>query len=971
MNTACLSYPEIFDDDAALDDTRSSTTTDPDTESDPDNDTDADDNGPGHAFPVPGAITSNPITLGPDDEPEGENLGPEGHGTPDDNNSNLTLDFGFVPLLSLGNRVWFDQNNDGIMNTDEWNDANENDIIDAGEFPDVNGNGTPDQSEWDDIDGDGVVDAGEWTDLDSDGTIDAIEWTDLNQDGNLDPGEWNDLDGDGVVDYIEIQDADHNGRFDSSEEGISGVRVNLLYSDGTQVIDPATGNPMFDTTDANGYYLFENLLAGDYIVQIDGANFSASGDLVGYRSSTSTEANPNVDMDNTDNGIDDADPANNGIQSGVVTLAQALEPVDESSADSVDADDDGDADDDNANLTIDFGFHKVLSLGNRVWLDTGTGAGENNNGDEDASEVDEGVENVTVNLYAADGTTLLDSTITDATGYYLFDLLASGEYVVEIPALNFVSGRPLYGYYSSSPTELSPDGDLDRNDNGLNDPNPELNGIRSGLVTLESDSEPLTEIEGAQGRGSVEGDNDSNLSLDFGFTQTQSVSLGNRVWLDNGADGGTADNGIMDGGEVGIEGVTLELRDASNNLVATDTTDADGYYLFDSLQPGDYTVTIPESNFQAGTPDGPLYNLRSSTGEEADPNNNNYDSPVAANNDNGQGHALEPGSSGGVSSATITLAADDEPINDDDLGPEQHGGVDDDNSNLSIDFGFVPKLALGNRIWYDTDNDGEFDADESGVEAGITVNLLDSGGNTITTATTAGGYYLFENLPPGDYIVEIPSTEFESGDTLHKHLSSSPTESDPDADNDNNDNGLNDTIPETGGIRSGVVTLSDDGEPTSETSTGSGSADNDGDANDNDSNLSVDFGLVPGVSLGNRIWIDDDFDGVFDAGEVGDNLSGIIVNLLDSSGNPARDGNGNAITTTTDADGYYRFDNLYPGDYIVEIDADNFQPGSVLEGYSSSGPTVLDPDDASGGTDNDDNASTTRIPRSTASAAAS
>ena len=37
------------------------------------------------------------------------------------------------------------------------------------------------------------------------------------------------------------------------------------------------------------------------------------------------------------------------------------------------------------------------------------------------------------------------------------------------------------------------------------------------------------------------------------------MSLGDLVWLDNGADGGTADNGIQDGGETGIADVVVEL----------------------------------------------------------------------------------------------------------------------------------------------------------------------------------------------------------------------------------------------------------------------------------------------------------------------------------------------------------------------------------------------------------------------------
>ncbi len=104
----------------------------------------------------------------------------------------------------------------------------------------------------------------------------------------------------------------------------------------------------------------------------------------------------------------------------------------------------------------------------------------------------------------------------------------------------------------------------------------------------------------------------SNLTIDFGFIPP--MSLGNRVWIDEGA--GTIpfrtgyNNGLQDGTEVGVNGVTIQLwRDTNgtpglqvtgiaDTLMDTDTTDATGYYLFERLQPAsDYYVHIPSSNF--------------------------------------------------------------------------------------------------------------------------------------------------------------------------------------------------------------------------------------------------------------------------------------------------------------------------------------------------------------------------------------
>jgi VCBS repeat-containing protein len=157
----------------------------------------------------------------------------------------------------------------------------------------------------------------------------------------------------------------------------------------------------------------------------------------------------------------------------------------------------------------------------------------------------------------------------------------------------------------------------------------------------------------------------NNIALD-------TLTLGGTIWLDNGAGGGTINNGVQDGTEPGITGVTLSLfADADNNniadgaAIATFVTPAGGAYSFTGLAPGNYLVTVDAANFTGG---GVLVNRVTAPGT-ADPDNN------TDNDDNG----IFGG--GAVSSLSITLAQDTEPTAD------ASGKFD---INNTLDFGFTP-----------------------------------------------------------------------------------------------------------------------------------------------------------------------------------------------------------------------------------------------------------------------------------------
>ncbi len=143
--------------------------------------------------------------------------------------------------------------------------------------------------------------------------------------------------------------------------------------------------------------------------------------------------------------------------------------------------------------------NEKYSLGNRIWNDS------NNNGLLDGAET--GINNVVVNLYKDsnnDGTPdggILATKTTSNGGYYRFDNLLADNYIVEVAASNFNTGKPLVGLISSSVDEADPDSNVDKNDNGIGTASSLTNGIRSGTVTLgssfieptgETDLEPVS-----------------------------------------------------------------------------------------------------------------------------------------------------------------------------------------------------------------------------------------------------------------------------------------------------------------------------------------------------------------------------------------------------------------------------------------------------------------------------------------------
>jgi uncharacterized repeat protein (TIGR01451 family) len=313
-------------------------------------------------------------------------------------------------------------------------------------------------------------------------------------------------------------DGDNSGTL-NGEPGIDGVTVEL-YRDSNSDGVPDGPAIRTTTTAGGGYYLFDTLPPGTYLVGIPASNFQGAAPLVNFRSSTGAgqEPNPESSGDSNDNGLDATNPAASGILSAPVILSAGGEPINETDNGGAGS---GSATNPDSNLTVDFGFFQpppgTLSLGNRVWIDS------DNSGTINGSEV--GRPGVRLSLYedadrngVPDGAPIA-STTTDGSGYYLFVGLQPGEYVVGVDAANFQAGGALPGSTSSTGPgqEADPEAEGDSNDNGIDNADPAANGILSGTVILSLGAEPQSEIDLGSGDGGV-GNANSNLTVDFGFS---------------------------------------------------------------------------------------------------------------------------------------------------------------------------------------------------------------------------------------------------------------------------------------------------------------------------------------------------------------------------------------------------------------------------------------------------------------------
>lgn len=399
---------------------------------------------------------------------------------------------------------------------------------------------------------------------------------------------------------------------------------------------------------------------------------------------------------------------------------------------------------------VNFGYVKKHAISGNIYLD------ENRDKTKDGNDVN--LSGVTVTLVDGSGN-VVATTTTDASGNYNFPGLSDGTYTVKVDTTGKLAG---------------------------------LEQTEDPSGAKNSQSMPITFTR-----------NDPDVTnVNFGYAKDYSIA-GN-VYRDSNR------SESKDATETVFQGVTVNLVDASGNVVATTTTDADGNYSFSKLPAGDYTVKVVKDGVikdmdQTEDPDGTKDNASGKISIGADnptqtgvnfgynPNNtikgsvyrdDNRSSSRDGSEEGYQGQTVQLLDQDGNVVATTTTAADgsysfehlpdgtysvkvvkDGALTDTEQTEDPDGTKDNASEPITLDptqsvkegvnFGYVPDYSISGLVYNDANRNGSHDGSETPY-AGVTVNLLDSAGNVVATTTTdANGAYSFTKLPAGYYTVKV------------------------------------------------------------------------------------------------------------------------------------------------------------------------------------------------------------------------
>ncbi len=228
------------------------------------------------------------------------------------------------------------------------------------------------------------------------------------------------------------------------------------------------------------------------------------------------------------------------------------------------------------------------------------------------------------------------------------------------------------------------------------------------------------------------------------------------------------------------------------------------------------------------------------------------------------------------------------------------------------DWGLYRPILIGNFVWKDLNGNGLQDPGEPGLaDVEVALTGRDGMGDSVTrkTTTDVDGWYSFDDLPPGSHKVTFMAPEtyvFTTEDVDRFGITGAIN---------------SDANPQTGETESITVQSGDQVDY-------------------------VDAGLYQLGSIGDFVWQDMNGNGLQDPGELG--LAGVMVELVGTDGV----GNGVNLTTLTDTDGLYLFEDLVPGSYQVTFTAlDGYKlTAQNADGVGIKGPRNSDAEPNTGAT---------------------
>lgn len=675
------------------------------------------------------------------------------------------------------------------------------------------------------------------------------------------------------------------------DKPFEGVTVRLLDANGNPVKD-SSGADITATTDANGNYTFNRLPLGDYKVEvvpdhatIDGENASLSDYTQTYGYQTSTKR---------------SEAGKGKLTTPTISLTTS-----------------------NANVSkVDFGFVKPASLGDYVWFDA------NKDGIQDADEY--GVAGVTVTLTDGAGNPVIDldgnpvkPVTTDANGKYSFANL-----LPNVDRLLAENGNDSYKVIFTLPAGYS------ATTSNAADPATDSNGLESSAILTQ---------------GEV------NKTYDLGLVADGKI--GDTIFWDVDNNGGSAPSGA-DKPLAGVKVTLTYTTPAGVEKTLTTTTDKNGKYSFENLAPGDYTVTVDQDSLATACPEctaqshAPSGDVKASENQTLSLSSKVSLTPTSMTNED-QDWAFTAAADTAIKKAITTPSAEEQDTFDFAPGKEITYTLTLTNNGPSVATGVTVSDKLPTGVTFvSAQGDGSYNAETGKWDLSnltiakdevktitITVRITGEGvGSLITNVATITHQDQYGDNPTNNESSASFKGGYNLGGTLYRDSDASYSKSNTEARFagrtiallDGNGNPILDkdghpvttTTDENGnyqftGLAPGNYKVSivdpTTGDLTGLTNTQAYNGRNATEASvtiGDSSVQGVDFGFVKPATIGDRVWNDQDHNGV-DNGEPG--VPGVTVILKDASGNEV-------ARTTTDANGNYRFEGVLPGTYSVSIE---------------------------------------------------